>query len=52
MRWALYHLAHSYEKLGNHHEALQAYQELAREDDPFWSEMGHQAWATLRWRER
>jgi len=52
MRWALYHLAHSYEKLGNHHEALQAYQELARQDDPFWSEMGHQAWTTLRWRER
>jgi tetratricopeptide (TPR) repeat protein len=51
-QWALYHLAHSYEKLGNPHEALQAYQELARQDDPFWSEMGHQALATLRWHAR
>lgn len=51
-RWALYHLAHSYEKLGNHHETQQAYQELARQNDPFWSEMGRQALATLRWRER
>jgi tetratricopeptide (TPR) repeat protein len=51
-QWALYHLAPSYEKLGNQHAALQAYRELARQDDPFWSEMGHQALATLRWRER
>jgi hypothetical protein len=51
MRSALYGLAQSSEKLGNCHEALQAYRELARQDDPLWSEISHRAPATLRWRD-
>jgi tetratricopeptide (TPR) repeat protein len=49
--WALYHLGKSYEHMRQSDEALQAYQELVRQPDPFWSEMGQQALTVMRWRQ-
>ncbi|MBI3328086.1 MAG: tetratricopeptide repeat protein [Nitrospinae bacterium] len=50
--WARYYLGKSYEQLGRHDEALQVYQDLARQVDPLWAEMGTQALADMRWRGR
>jgi TolA-binding protein len=49
--WALYHLGKSSEHMRKSDEALQAYQELVRQPDPFWSEMGQQALTAMRWRQ-
>jgi len=50
--WARYGLGRSYEKLGRHDEALQAYRDLAGQGDPLWAEMGNQALADMQWRGR
>jgi tetratricopeptide (TPR) repeat protein len=49
--WVLYHLGKRYEQMRKPDEALQAYQELVRQSDPFWSEMGQQALMAMRWRQ-
>jgi TolA-binding protein len=47
--WSLYHLGRSYEALGQHETAGLTYQELARQRDAVWSEVGQQALTTLSW---
>jgi tetratricopeptide (TPR) repeat protein len=46
--WTLYHLGRSYEALGQPNLAALTYQELARQADAVWSELGQQAWAAVR----
>jgi TolA-binding protein len=50
--WSLYHLGRSYEALGQHEAAALTYQDLTRQGDAVWSEVGQQALTTLRWRAR
>jgi TolA-binding protein len=49
--WVLYHVGKSYEQLRKPDEASQAYQELVRQADPLWSEMGQHALTAMRWRQ-
>jgi TolA-binding protein len=50
--WSLYHLGRSHEALGQHEAAALTYQDLTRQGDAVWSEVGQQALTTLRWRAR
>jgi tetratricopeptide (TPR) repeat protein len=47
--WVLYHLGKSYEQLRKLDEASQACQELVRQADSLWSDMGQQALTAMRW---